>query len=467
MKRTSTNPILIATFLALTAAACGGEDDGPKQQPEEGHAFLTIVGDRNVFLTTGQSVTLTVKYHDDDGSPLAGSVRFRIDGDARGASLSKQSGTTNAEGKVTLQLVAGTQGEASFRVIAEAQYANSIDWRAAVAEGVPNALRLEGTYEIESAFDLTSNLQGSVGGSIKDFLAFFDDPTDPFKEILKYIVDEIAGEEQTAVRTAITTTIEIAVVAAISTALPEEFAKLQAFGRDANNMVKRFGLKTKVQIVSGNHNTGEYVANLTVYAITARMEGDEQPSIVKFGDDLGFDDIYIENVPVTRDANNRVVIGQHELSLKFGTLALAVVNGIIINKLAPALSNELNAELKLGAFLATVVRCKASETKPSIGQLIVAKLEEGGTQYDWVGSLVDTFCSVGLSVTAGILITKLNEEGVALGFKLTGSARPVDDDRNGVADKLQSGNWTGEVNVAGTVTPLSADQPFLGIRATP
>jgi hypothetical protein len=295
MMRTTKNPVfLLASLIGLAAAACGGDEGGPTQQPEEGHAFLTIVGDRNVFVTSGQRQTLTVKYHDDDGSPLAGSVAFKIDGDAKGATLSKASGTTNSEGKVTLELIAGTGGEASFRVVAEAQYATAVDWRVAVGLGDTGPLRLEGVYELESVFDLTSNLQGATGNPIKEFLSAWDEVTDPLKYIVDKIVEAAGGSPDAGVQALISGGV-LAVEAALQTAIPNEYGTLKRFGRNMNALVKRFGLKTKVEILS-SPSDGNYVARLTIHAITVRFEhatpapGATPPpevTVMEFGNDLG------------------------------------------------------------------------------------------------------------------------------------------------------------------------------------
>ena len=458
MTRTKT-PLIFASLFALAAAACSGGEEGPTQQPEEGHAFLTIVGDRNVFVSGGQRQTLTVKYHDDDGTPLAGSVRFKITGEAAGATLSKASDPTSSDGTATIEVIGGSSGEASFRVVAEAEFATSVDWAISVGEGDTGPLKLEGTYEIETAFDLTSNLQGNVGGPIKDFLEAFDGATDPIAWLLDKVVDEIAGTEETEIRTAITTTVEIALVAALTEALPEEFGKLQKFGRDANNIVRRFGIKTRLEIMSGDGTTGAYIAKLTVHGITVRLEGDTEATVIEFAE-LGVDDTVIENVAITRDASNKIVIADHAMSIKFGTLLVAILNKIVIPAIAPQF--ELEPGQTLGPFLASVVRCTSNNGGDTLGSLLADELGEG---WSWVGSLVNTACSIGLQTAAGVLINKLNENaGNALAFQLGGSVRGVDQNGDKVVDKLQAGRWTGTVTLGATTTPLAGEQPFLGIR---
>jgi hypothetical protein len=63
MKTLGRNRFHAMLMAALLGGACAGstdgEEPGPNNTPEEGHAFLTIVGDRNVFIEGGGRVTLS------------------------------------------------------------------------------------------------------------------------------------------------------------------------------------------------------------------------------------------------------------------------------------------------------------------------------------------------------------------------------------------------------------------------
>jgi hypothetical protein len=456
MTRTHKTTFILASLFALAAGACSGGEEGPTQKPEEGHAFLTIVGDRNVFVNGGERKSLTVKYHDDDGTPLAGAVRFRIDGEANGATLSKASQQTVNDGTATIDVIGGSSGEASFRVVAEAEFATAVDFRVNVAEGSSGPLKLSGTYELDSAFDLSSNMQGDVGGPIAEFLSAFDDVTDPIHYILEKAVDAVAGTNQTSLRTAITTTIELAVIAGLEEALPDEFHKLQQFGKDANNIVKRFGLRTRLEIISEGAD-GNYVAKLTVHALNIKLEGDATATIIEF-DSLGVDEVVINDVAITRDASNKIVIANHTVGIKFGTLLVAILNTVVIPALDPDYEDQVGNHL--GPFLVELVRCSSSDGGDTLGSVLEEELG-----WSWVDGVVNTACSIGVQTAVGLLINELNDgAGNALNFALAGTVRPVDENGDKIADKLQAGRWTGTVSVGATTTPLAGDQPFLGLR---
>src|SRR5690606_17366695 len=98
-------------ILALAPAlpACGSS-------AHEG-AYLTIVGDRNVYVGYESTRRLSIRYHDADNQPLAGEVGFAVAGDLRGSSISTSSGVTNSQGIVEID-VHGGPDDTTFRIVA-------------------------------------------------------------------------------------------------------------------------------------------------------------------------------------------------------------------------------------------------------------------------------------------------------------------------------------------------------------
>ena len=198
--------------------------------------------------------------------------------------------------------------------------------------------------------------------------------------------------------------------------------------------------------------------------LTARFEGDDMPTVMTM-DEIGMDEIVINDVPVTRDSAGKVVIGEITVTLPFGSLVLAVLDSVLIPTLEPSLSTTPGQ--LLGPFLAKVVRCVDAPGKPSLGTLLAQEIagEEGGS-WDWLKVLVNAACSIGLNAAATYLIDQLDSSGAGLTFKMTGTTRPVDSNSDGTADKLQAGNWAGTVTLGTTASPLAAESPFLGTRPT-
>ena len=69
MKTQLTTAILLGLFVGV-GAGCSSDDSGPRA-PEEGDAFLTIVGETSVFMENGWQQAVIVRYHDGDNNPLA------------------------------------------------------------------------------------------------------------------------------------------------------------------------------------------------------------------------------------------------------------------------------------------------------------------------------------------------------------------------------------------------------------
>src|SRR5689334_10340457 len=128
MKITISSALMFGLFLGAglgvgcsSGAASGGGGDG--KPPVNGDAFLTVVGSANVFVGNGAQQAITVRYHDQADTPLAGEVDFAIKGDGGGAALSSAKAVTDKDGNATVTLTTGTGGDAAFTVEASAEYA--------------------------------------------------------------------------------------------------------------------------------------------------------------------------------------------------------------------------------------------------------------------------------------------------------------------------------------------------------
>jgi len=177
--------------LTLLLVACSGEigdvgDDDDTTNP--GTARLTIVGDRNVVLGLGETTTITVKYTDASGRPLAGAVGFAIVGRADGNTLSAAQGVTDPQGLANVNLTGGAT-ELTFNVRASADQAAAVEWQIALEGQNLPALAAVGSYELDSQFDLVSGIPGSTGDVVNTIIALTDGPNDP----ASYLLDQLGG----------------------------------------------------------------------------------------------------------------------------------------------------------------------------------------------------------------------------------------------------------------------------------
>jgi hypothetical protein len=321
-------------------------------------------------------------------------------------------------------------------------------------------LQAEGTYVLDSAFNLEGSLaHEGVGGALVEIVDTFDGATDPVAKLLDVIADKLGSAEGSKFREFLQK-IELAAVAGLNAKFPEEWKTVTNFGKSVVGAVRRFGIRGKLELASRTAG-GEVKAKLTVYALTLRIEGEAEARELLLAD-AGVADIVVNDVPLTVDASGNVTIGEHSFGVSFGDLADVAIQQVIIPALDPSLANEPGD--RLAPFLSKLVRCTDPEGQ-TLGQLVVDSL---GEEYDWagaIGTFIDTGCSTAVSWVVQVIDEKLAEktEG-ALSFKVRGSARLVDENNDGTADRLAAGAWTGEVTIAGTVAPLMGDQSFLGHR---
>src|SRR5215510_6741756 len=150
--RIITSSLLFALAVAAAGACSSNGDDDDTTDPQPGDAYLTIVGDDNLFLENGWRQSITVKYHDGSDQPLAGLVEFSVVGSSSGGTISAPSAATDAEGHATIDVIAGALGDASFIIRAEAEYADPVEFHVAVTAGQPPLLPLDptGKYSVKS-----------------------------------------------------------------------------------------------------------------------------------------------------------------------------------------------------------------------------------------------------------------------------------------------------------------------------
>jgi len=106
----------------------------------------------------------------------------------------------------------------------------------------------------------------------------------------------------------------------------------------------------------------------------------------------------------------------------------------------------------LGELLAHKVDCNA------VGQLIASQIGGFGA------SALSTACSAGLVAGAGVVYSKIDAiDASAFEFGLTGTAKALDKNGDHKIDTIQTGQWAGDLNYAGTPAPLAA-ATFYGER---
>ncbi|MCP4443751.1 MAG: hypothetical protein GY811_00200 [Myxococcales bacterium] len=440
-KNTKNSTILFALALAIGAAACGSD---ASVGDTEG-AYLTIQGDAQLFLEPGYQRNLAVQYTDGQGNALTGEVSFEILGEARGTTIDRDYGATNAQGEASLTLYAGEQ-ETVIRVKASADYAASVEWTVSVTEGAtPLEMDIRGKYELDSDFDIINGLPGSVGSVANTFADLTDGPNDP----ATYILDELLEGQTSFVATAVNAlrpAIDGMVNDVIIDNAPGVVDDLLELGNAFGQVSRQFGIVSTMDIKGDSIEANNMVAIHTTQAFSFQLDGE---TFIFTMDELGVDEETIENITVGYDsATGKVDFAQHTVPVHYGGFLALALEEVIIPRIDSSASS-------LQELLANKIDCEG----------VGVSLEEN------VGIFGESFyegaCEIAIEAVASIVMEELREidEHAPVNMLIDGIATVKDPSGDGKADSMTKGNWSGAMEYDGTMGDLADNaNPFAGAR---
>ena len=310
----------------------------------------------------------------------------------------------------------------------------------------PKPLDATGKYAVQSTFDISTNMPGTVGVVVNDFISATDDPDDP----THWILDQIIAQMPNGTLKSLLSGAEPFVAGYLNDQLlniaPDFVTTILEVGNEFGDMAKHFGLNETLDVSAGGVEGG-YNANVTAIGVHFNINGSMT--------DLAFADYQIpnivaNNVGVSLDATNKLSISEHKLPVSYGKVLRMGLDAVIIPAVDPSATN-------LQELLANHIDCAA------VGQAINDALTEqfgyGGGSGTWQSA-----CTAGLNFGAQEIYTQIgNIDASALEFDLTGTAKAVDTNHDNKADALQTGKWTGMLSYSGTPAPLST-ATFTGSR---
>jgi len=441
--------LFLAATLAATSFACAassaGDDDDDNVNPE--NAYLSVVGDKDVFLENGWTTRLTVRYHDGDNQPLAGQIDFRVVGVSGGANLLDDSGVTNADGVVQVDLVAGPSGDALFTVEASAPYAEPVVWQVAVSEGAPPLPPLDptGRYSVGSKFDIVTGLPGTAGDIINGFIEMTDDPYDPATYVLDLIADKVDSSFIEGLLDAARPALDGIVNDLILSYSPDFVLTILDVGDKLGQVTRKFGIVSTLDVqVVGGIEGDELAATHVITGVKVTIDGTDYSWSMA---DLSMENIVVENVPFRMENETKVYVGEHSFPLSYGSIVMLALNEVIIPMIDPFATN-------LYELLEGLVDCY------SIGAQLSDLLGFGSP------SLYEGACEIGLSAAATEIenqIRSIDDAGVLL--TISGDAKPQDTNTDRKVDVLTGGLWEGTISYAGTPAALARpNNTFRGER---
>jgi hypothetical protein len=294
----------------------------------------------------------------------------------------------------------------------------------------------EGTYAMQSHFDLAANVPGTAGTIAGYVIDATDSPGDPTLFIIQKLTAALPdGQLKNAVASAtpyVAGYLNDRVLEVAPTFVTKMLALASAFGQ----VTKDFGMLEVLEI------DGAGRAVKTVKGL--RFEIDGAPQELAFADH-GVAETRTEGLSVTLSKTGALAVGEHEVAVRYGQLMRIALDAALIPLIDPASSN-------LGELFERAVNCTA------VGRHISDAIGFGSA------STFEAACTAGLAAGASALYDLMSDiDGAALELTLTGAARGVDRDRDGKMDEVVAGTWSGRLSYAGTPAPL-ATAKFFGAR---
>jgi len=443
MKTRITKSILFA--LAITAAgACtssGSDDDVGDPQP--GNAYLTIVGDSNVFLENGWRQPTSVKYHDDADRPLAGLVEFSVVGNSSGGTISSPSSATNSSGLAGVDVLAGAQGEAVFTIRAEAEYAQPVEWTISVSAGDPPLPPLDptGRYNVNSEFDVVSGLPGTVGDVINTFIDMTDDPYDPATWLIDLVLDKIDNSTIEGLISIARPALDGVLNDLLMDIAPDFVTNILDMGDKFGQIARHFGTTSTLDVHHADGIEGDELQ--ATHIMTGMFFTIDSHKYLFSNADLGVQNQTRDDLPFSMIAETKVTIGDHAFNVPYGALLLVGLDQVIIPMIDPYADN-------LADMFLDAINCQ------QVGITLASEIGFGSS------SLYQGACEIGLNAAAGFIEDQLRElQGMDL--SIAGEAKPMDTNTDAKVDVLMNGQWAGQVSYLGTPATLQ-DSTFRGDR---
>lgn len=399
-------------FSILVTAACAGSDE------PAGTEQLTIVGDKNVSLDQGQTTTLAVRYEDATGSALMGEVEIEISGQVSDASLSADTAVTDEDGIARVTLSVGADG--SFEVHAGAGDALPAVWSISVGGDGPTERRgAEGTYRLESRFDIVEAIPGDAGDVVQHIIALTDDDNDPAKYMIDQMLEQVdLGPVEGAIEL-MRWLIDPALNDVILSESPQALQDLLELGNQLGDMVESFAVVSTLDL---KKTAADHELSGVMFSIGAQ----DQELLLA---DIGLTRTDPTAMSATISGDDRVELDRHPLSVPFGPVVIEAMNRVMIPAIAPGRAN-------LGELLVELIDCGEA------GELIAGYLPIIGSADAFTGA-----CELGLKAGASAVEGQIQALAPDMVLEIEGAAKARDDDGDGRADRLTDGAWSGTLRI--------------------
>jgi hypothetical protein len=297
----------------------------------------------------------------------------------------------------------------------------------------------QGTYRINSTFDIATNMPGGTGSFINGLIDATDDPDDP----MSWLVDQMLAQMADGTIKDILVGVKPFVIGYLNDRVtdlaPGLVGTIDELGDRMNDLLKEFGVNEKLWV---NLVDQTLMGQITADGVRFKIAGTTTDLLFAQHD---IDDVIVPDVLVTLSMQSKVGIGEHTLSLPYGKIVRLGLDAAVI----PMIDSTATS---LTDLLDNVVDCAA------VGQQVSNALGFGAP------ALFQGACLAGLDAAADAVYEQIAASDTKLDFHLIGSARGIDLNNDFKLDELSSGTWAGSMHYSGTPAPLGMPAMFVGKR---
>ncbi|HTL34013.1 MAG TPA: hypothetical protein VL326_12850 [Kofleriaceae bacterium] len=298
----------------------------------------------------------------------------------------------------------------------------------------------QGTYRVNSTFDIATNMPGTAGTILNGIIDATDSPDDP----MSWLLDQMLAQMSPGTLKDILVAGKPFVAGYLNDRLhdlaPDLMDKLTEVGQRMAQLTKHFGLNEKLQVSSVDQT---YIARVTADGVRFTIDGTVT--------DLDFltnniDDVVANDVFITYDKGaSRLGIGDHTLPLPYGKIVRLGLDVAVIPAIDPNAHN-------LGELIDHAVNCAG------VGQSISDALGFGSAAF-WGAA-----CHSGVNAGANLLYNQIADQNAKLSLQLVGSSRAADTNNDYKLDKLLFGTWQGSMTYDADNATLAQPAEYDGAR---
>jgi hypothetical protein len=470
MASSKRNTTVACCIVTLLATACGG--DPPRyQQPEPGTPpgtppapnpptgadVLTIVGNTSLKLQQGMKAELKLRYTKDNIGQAGEAIELRWIGNHGDSALTNLMLVTDGQGFAQATLTAG-QIVAAYNVQARTQNGTTTQWNIEVQQagnidnpGSTAGMQMMGTYELTSEFNLDGSFDGSTVAKVLNILDdLSDDPEDPGKFLVELIFDELAGDSSNSAVMIIGALFKPVLYQELNKLLGSEAGKLTAQVKDVaaklSTIMRRFTITSRMSVATPQKINSAIKLDHTLTKISWTLNNVRADySFIQ----LGMAEPVVKDLVLTPGAaaDGWMTVSKHSFKLKFGSFLVAALNNLVI----PQVNKNANS---IGSLVGTFINCK------DVGSTINETVGVGGSGL-WGG-----ICTIALTTLSAYLeneLVNIDEDDESY-LEITGPTKVVDKTNDGNVDELQSGQWTGTLDLGdASTTIIGQKNTFVGV----